>query len=365
AAGGGRAPDGVAEERLCRLFADALGVPRVGADDSFFELGGHSLLAVRLLRDVSDAFGADVGIGALFEAPTPAGLARALEDGTQGSPLEVVLPLRLPRGTDAAGPGPTLDPAAPAPVFCVHPAGGLSWCYSGLARHLPPDRPLVGIQARGIARPEPLPPSLGAMADDYVARIREVRPHGPYHLLGWSLGGMVVHAMAARLRAAGEEVGLVALLDAYPSDGLRRIEPPDEAEALSALLAMGGYGEEVLHGRPISVDVVVDALRAEGSAMASIDRGTLLAIKDTYVNTATILREYEHETYPGDVLFLRASEGVIDDDQTPQAWAPYLGGTLEVHDVACTHREMCGPEPLARIGALVAARLAAWEAARG
>nr|WP_246852305.1 non-ribosomal peptide synthetase [Patulibacter sp. SYSU D01012] len=380
-AGEGRAPEGVAEERLCRLFADALGVERVGADDSFFELGGHSLLAVRLLRDVADAFGTDVGIGALFEAPTPAGLARALQDGTQASPLEVILPLRMPRGAgrvDGRGPGGEAADAAgggahaaggpdadgPAPVFCVHPAGGLSWCYSGLARHLPPDRPLVGIQARGIARPEPLPPSLGAMADDYVARIREVRPHGPYHLLGWSLGGMVVHAMAARLRAQGHEVGVVALLDAYPSDGLRRIAPPDEAEALSALLAMGGYGEEVLRGRVISVDVVVDALRAEGSAMASIAPDTLMAIKDTYVNTATILREYEHEVYAGDVLFLRASVGVIDEDQTPQTWQPYVDGRLEVHDVACTHREMCQPEPLARIGALVAERLADWEAGR-
>jgi len=368
----GRAPEGVAEERLCRLFADALGVERVGADDEFFALGGHSLLAVRLLREISDAFGVPVGIGALFAAPTPAGLARALQDGEEHSPLEVVLPLRgavartpvLPAVSPPETGERPEDREAPAPVFCVHPAGGLSWCYSGLARHLPPERPIVGVQARGIARTEPLPASLGVMADDYVARVREVRPHGPYHLLGWSLGGMVVHAMAARLRAAGEEVGIVALLDAYPSDGLRRLQPPDEAEALSALLAMGGYDETVLRGREISVDVVIDALREEGSAMASLTPETLMAIKATYVNTATILREYEHEVFPGDVLFLRATEGIIDGDQTPDTWAPFLGGALDVHDVACTHREMCQPEPLAQIGRIVAERLAAWEAAR-
>ncbi|SPU02011.1 amino acid adenylation protein [Bacillus subtilis] len=132
----GRGPRTPQEEILCDLFMEVLHLPRVGIDDRFFDLGGHSLLAVQLMSRIREALGVELSIGNLFEAPTVAGLAERLEMGSSQSALDVLLPLRT------SGDKP--------PLFCVHPAGGLSWCYAGLMTNIGTDYPIYGLQARGI-----------------------------------------------------------------------------------------------------------------------------------------------------------------------------------------------------------------------
>ena len=332
-----RPPADPREATLCELFAEVLGAARVGVTDGFFDLGGHSLLAVRLVSRIRETLGVEISIGDLFEAPSPAALAALLDRGERADPLGVLLPLR------SAGDRP--------PLFAIHPAGGLSWCYSGLIRSIPAGHPIYGVQARR----DPLPASMTELAADYVAQIRSVQPRGPYHLLGWSAGGIIGHEVAVQLREAGEEVATLAMLDAYPADGFRLLPPADEAEALEALLTMGGFHPDIVPR--LELDAVIEVLRREGSPLAGLGPEVLASLKDLYLNLNRLIREFSHRTFDGDVLFFRAVVDTVDDTLTADTWRPYVTGRIVNHEVACSHKDMTQPKPIAEIGAIVAARL--------
>ncbi|WAZ19304.1 amino acid adenylation domain-containing protein [Streptomyces cinnabarinus] len=319
-----RRPATAREETLTLVFAQVLGVEQVGPDDAFFDLGGTSLLAVRLVARIRQEFGAELTIGSLFEAPTPAALAARLDDtGPAASDaLDVVLPLR------ATGDRP--------PLFAVHPAGGLAWCYAGLAARLGPEQPVHGIQARGLAGDEPLPSSLQEQAEDYVRRIRAVRPHGPYRLVGWSVGGVLAHTVAVLLQEAGERVDLLALLDAFPAEQWRERPAPEEGDALTAVLRMAGFDRRGERTR----DDVLATLRRAGSPLAGLSEHTLARIVDIVPNHARMMREHHHRRYEGDVLFFTAAAPRAEEWLTRRAWRPHVSGVIDNHDLDCTHPQL-------------------------
>ncbi|MFB6889199.1 amino acid adenylation domain-containing protein [Kitasatospora sp. NPDC056327] len=332
----GRAPRTPHEEVLCRLFAEVLDVPTVSIDDGFFDLGGHSLLAMKLLARIRSELGADLGIRALFEAPTAVALARRLgtgadtgtgPDGAAGA-LDTLLPLR------AAGPR--------APLFCVHPAAGISWVYAGLLRHLDPGRPLYGLQARGLRGGSPA--SVTEIAEDYVREIRAVRPQGPYHLLGWSFGAVVAQEMAVLLQADGQEVGLLALLDGVPAgsaDEHPDAAPPsdDPVETLAELLV--SLGHDPADGRG----------EAELTALLGEAAGVL---PDVFELHRKLMAEHVPGHYRGPAVFVGATADKPAGWPYEAAWAPYVGGPVTAHRLDCEHGALTQPEPLARIAAVLA-----------
>lgn len=335
------------EEILCGLFAEVLDLPKVGIDDNFFELGGHSLLANRLVVRVQETLGVTLSFRSLVDAPTVAELTRSLGVDTTENAFEVLLPIR------GSGTRP--------PLFCLHPMGGPSWVFAGLMRHLDPDFPLYGLQPRGLARPEPLPDSLEAMAADYVEQMKTVQPKGPYHLLGWSFGGIVAHAMAVLLEESGDEVGLLTVMADYPSEeDLVNHRIPSEQEFFTAAVASAGYDMSQLdEDKPLEPAFVARVLREGNSPFALFGEYNLLALIDIYKNSVQIMGEHRPREFAGEALFLRPT---LATDGTPKStpdevWLSYLTGSVDVRDIKTRHETMTQPEPLAEAGEALAAKL--------
>ncbi len=353
AGGGSRAPRTPAEHRVCTLFAEVLGVERAGVEDDFFELGGHSFLAARLVARLREEFGQDLPVRTVFDSPTPEGVAAVLTgtaDGGPGRSSESLLALRA-RGTAA-------------PLFCLHPGGGFSWCYAGLVRHLGPDVPVYGIQARGLDGSGPLPSSMAEMTAEYLALIRSVQPSGPYRLAGWSFGGLVAHALATALRAEGEEVSLLALLDAYPPGENADTSEPVEHEVVAHNLRAMGFEfdmAELIADQEGVLRRFREFLQSGDQALAQLEARDILALKDVYVNNVRLMRKFTPEFFDGDVLFVSAERKSADDREgrlNVSLWQPFTGGSVEVCAIDSTHGNlMTDARHMARIGQFLADRL--------
>lgn len=107
-----------------------------------------------------------------------------------------------------------IQPNGPKPpFFCIHAAGGNVLSYRDLARHLEPNQPLYGIQARRIGGEQVAHSDVKDMAAYYIKEMRTVQPKGPYYIGGASFGGMVAFEMAQQFKAQGEDVAFLAFFD--------------------------------------------------------------------------------------------------------------------------------------------------------
>ncbi len=337
------------ERHVAELFAQQLGIEApIGADADFFELGGDSLSAVALLLRLREQLGRDPGLGALFEEPTVSGFARLIDaEAEMDSGLGPLV--RLAEG----------DPDLP-PLFAIHPAGGIAWCYGRLARALDPRRTVYGLQAPALSPDVTPPASLSELAADYVERIREACPRGPYHLVGWSIGGIMAHAMAERLQALGADIGVVAMLDSYPADCWRAEPEPDEGAALKALLAIGGHDPDRLPQVELTRASVVAFLRAGNSPLGRLPDDVLDGVVRVVAGNNRLVRAHVHGRYAGPILHFRAALDHQGRNLTPAHWRPYAG-RIEVVDVPSLHPHLVGPEAVVPIGAALSRAMAVAE----
>jgi amino acid adenylation domain-containing protein len=195
------APRGETEETIAAIWQRVLGRDAIGRDDDFFDAGGDSLSTLSLMFAIEEAFGVELPVTMIYAAPTVAKLAAAIDS----------------RSTAEFSPLVLIRPGEGTPLFIVHGVGGNVMELFGLGRRIDMLGPVYAIQARGLDGKQVPNASIAAMADDYLAEIRKMFPEGPYHLAGYSSGGLTAFEIARRLEAAGEPPASLTLIDTQTS----------------------------------------------------------------------------------------------------------------------------------------------------
>ncbi|WP_327099555.1 amino acid adenylation domain-containing protein [Nocardia vinacea] len=337
-----RAPTTALETMVCEIFADVLCLDRIGLDDNFFELGGNSLIATKLTARLSEAMAETIPVMWAFTAPTPAGIvaelrARGAEGAGADAAFDVLLPLRV-SGTAE-------------PLFCIHPIGGIAWSFAGLAAHLDADRPIYGLQSPALSSADPLPDSIEDWARHYVKHVREVQPEGPYHLLGWSLGGVLAHAMAVQLQDEGAQVALLGMMDSRLLDigagsklaGIEVTVP----ELLGGLL--GARAAEFGLDETVELSELAQRLSTLPEPFASFGAARIERVVAAAIDSAALDAAYRARSFDGDLVYFTAALDDPTGSVGAATWTPAVAGSVHNHPVATTHWRMTTDAALRRI----------------
>lgn len=353
------APRNDTERTLARFWSELLGVEKIGVDDSFFDIGGHSLIAVRLFRMIKKEFSVDLPISVLFEAPTIAACAALIgdragpaADGKAGDTGLPEKPKLLHLVAMSAGRNPS-----ETPFFVCSGMFGNVLNLRQLALQIGADRPVYGLQARGLYGEQEPHETFEEMARDYIAEIRTVQPHGPYLLGGFSGGGITAYEMAQQLRADGEEVALVVMLDT----------PLPFQPALSVYDRLQMKLQDIRRQKfSFVTGWLADRARWESEkrqkreAAETENSGKQFQNQKIEAAFRRALARYDLKAWPGKVLLLRPKLNILytlsggrrlqegrNAAMDDNGWTPYVG-QLEVQEIAGDHDGMV-LEPYVRV----------------
>jgi amino acid adenylation domain-containing protein len=317
------------ERQLLGIWEEMLGVSGIDTRDNFFDLGGHSLLALRMFVRLEQVLRIRLPIATLFEAPTIEGLAAVIQQGGRAGQWRSLVAIQS-NGTRA-------------PIFGVPGVGGNVLCYSDIARFMAPEQPFYGLQSRGLDGTEEPLTRIEDIAAAFIQELREVQPEGPYYLAGMCMGGIVVYEIAQQLRAAGQEIGLLVLLETWPPVGswARLLRPGARVLAVMRLIRgrLRLYAETL--GRLDTrhrMKYLLGRLKMVGEMLAKRDvfRGDRSEFYQDVVNQANLIayQQYKPRPYTGRVVFFRAEGRRVSAHQDRRlAWHQLISGDLEIQTV--------------------------------
>ncbi|HXY91692.1 MAG TPA: AMP-binding protein, partial [Acidimicrobiia bacterium] len=361
------------ERDLAQIFADVLGVDRVGLDDDFFELGGDSLSVVELLAGVADRFSVDIPASTVLDAPTVAELALRLSH-------------RRPR--DASPVVPLRTGTSGMPFFCMTGGGAPAISLRALSDAIT-GYDFYAVQPRGLEERALPDRTVADAARRNLIALRGVQPQGPYALGGYSFGGLVAFEMACRLRGVGEEVVLLVILDrtaplGVPSVANRMLA---RADALRVGTPVGRLRRAATVAARAATFCVASGYRHAERRITLTSAGLIprrgYHQYDVFLRlNARMSREYKPSTtFDGPVLVVRGSTSigrppnvVVDPDLDAVArdrrlmhdlgWSKLVSGPLSVIEIPGDHFDVMRQPAVEQVAAHVNTALVnAWHAA--
>jgi amino acid adenylation domain-containing protein len=329
------APRDSLERELAGIWEEILGVRPIGVRDNFFLLGGHSLAVVRMTAQVEKRLGHRVPLTSLLQGGTIEHLVAAIRGhhGSTQSPLVALQPAGLK-----------------PPFFCVH-AGGNVYCYQELSRHLGPERPVFALQSTASTNQPAAPATVEQTAAQYVAAILQAQPHGPYHLGGWSMGGVVAYEMALQLEAQSAEVGVVTLLDVP----LFNEDQPNERfdDSASLLLFVDQVAAHMGHhlslnevdlrrlAAPDQLPYVLQQAQTARLLPADIEASQAQAYFRVFQNGLAAMARYRPRPFGGKLVLFQPQQplqNILPDSRA--RWRELAGGGLDIQETPGNHYTM-------------------------
>lgn len=327
------------ERLVSEAWQQVLGCEEIAVNLHFDELGGdrEAMAAVRAV--LSERLDDAPTVEQLIAHPTIASMADLVRGTYEDNGGRLVRPLR----TSGSRP----------PLFVFHPAGGPTSVYRPLVQLLDPDQPVIGLERLDHLE------SVEEKADEYVRHIREIAPTGPYRLLGWSFGGLLADAVAARLERT-DTVELVAMIDTVLPEQRPDGASTDGAGADDLLARYRRFAEHIESTYDVSLAIDVAGLAglderdqlatlqaSLGELGVAMPAGVLQHQLTSYVDTR-IAERYRPANLSSPRVLYRAT---LDDDvavhldpryrrrSADLGWAPY-GESLEVVSVPGDHVSM-------------------------
>jgi amino acid adenylation domain-containing protein len=374
------------DTRLLAALVDAwrasLGRDDVDADSDFFDAGGDSLRAVHLVTVLEEQLGQRVPISALVLGRTPRRLAGLLVAPSSAAPsvdrdAGDAVPgdgvscddARPPTAAATPAPGPTTPAVSttstaarrqsfavplqlPAPtvstasttgnrgadpttatLFVFPPGGGNLVVFDDFVAALDPAVAVYGFDLPGADRDDELPTSIEALCETYLSELRRIQPHGPYHLFGWSFGGVAALELARRLHDAGHDVGLVTMVDTlvpgYQRAGRARLYL--DMARRGDVRALAARASEMVRWR-----VKLWAARRRGERAAASGQRLDAVDRDAWVTMRIdeLVERHRPSRYDGPVLYFSAQDSI--GSRTTGPWSELLAD-LDVIELDGSH----------------------------
>ncbi len=335
------------EKSLAEMWADVLGVKRVGVNDNFFELGGHSLLAVRLFVRIRKWAKIDLPLAILFKSPTIRALAEVIDSNCVTAPISGEA---ISRSSSPIQQWRSLVPIHPKgnrpPLFLIHAVGGNLLYYHRMLPHLGPDQPVYGLQARGVDGLLSPHCSIEEMASYYITEIRSVQSSGPYFLGGASFGGTVIFEIAQQLTQQGEEIAFLALLDSigpgargyqYSRNSLKMRLSRLQGDIMTDRVPLIEYLSKRIYGY---LSNKVRGLRVDITSL--MKQPIPLELRETYLGRShyKALRCYLPHPYLGPITLFRGPAGDKWPYNDPElGWKDIARGELNIIIIPARHHE--------------------------